>query len=74
MVTSPSASAVANPPVVIVAMDVLELAQTTVDVMSFPKLSIALNCNCDPGTMIGSKGVTVIEVAAPPLGDWFPVD
>jgi hypothetical protein len=78
IVTLPFAVPVAKPPAVIAAIEVLELLQTTDDVMSFPKLSMASNCNWEPGAIVGLAGVTVIDVTVlppvdrPPVG-WTPV-
>jgi hypothetical protein len=73
IVTLPSAIVVANPAAVMVALEGSELLQRTADVISFPKLSVALNCKWTPGAIVGSAGVTVIDVTALPPADWTPV-
>ena len=62
IVTLPFAIPVANPLAVIVAMEPSELAQTTDEVTSLPRLSTALNCNSEPMASVGLAGVTVIDV------------
>jgi hypothetical protein len=44
IVATPSATPVANPVAVIDTIELFELLQITDDVMSFPRLSVALNC------------------------------
>ncbi len=74
IVMLPFVIAVAKPPTVIVAIEVLELPQLTDDVISFPELSTALNCNWEPGAILGLAGVTVIDVIVLVLVDWPPAN
>ncbi len=65
MVVDPTACAVANPPVVMEAMSVLEEVQVTVTLVVLPSSFTpeAVNCCVLPTTTLGLLGLTVIEVS-----------
>jgi hypothetical protein len=66
IVLEPAATAVASPPVLIVAAALLEDVQVAVDVTFAVELSlyvaVAVNCCIAPATMLGLAGVTAMEV------------